>query len=119
MGKQVTNRVYVGIRLSGPDSPGLNVSVVENGDPRPLPLRLDLQSHSPGGFEWGYGSSGPARLALAILADVTGNDEYAVRHHPWFKLDVIASLPWEGWKLTESQARAWIQEHHPLDTQTQ
>lgn len=34
-----------------------------------LPLRLDLYDHSPTGFEWGYSGSGPAQLALAILAD--------------------------------------------------
>src|SRR5262245_1194599 len=36
---------------------------------RDLPARLDLRSHSPTGFEWGYGGSGPAQLALALLAD--------------------------------------------------
>src|SRR5207302_1533158 len=28
-----------------------------------------IPSHSPDGFEWGYGGSGPADLALAILID--------------------------------------------------
>ncbi len=36
---------------------------------RPLGPRLDLANHSPDGFSWGYGGSGPAQLALAILAD--------------------------------------------------
>ena len=36
---------------------------------RDLPLRLDIFSHSPSGFEWGYLGSGPAQLALAILCD--------------------------------------------------
>jgi hypothetical protein len=35
----------------------------------PLPLRCDLVNHSPTGFSWGYAGSGPAQLALAILAD--------------------------------------------------
>ena len=30
-----------------------------------------LYNHSPTGFEWGYGGSGPAQLALAILFQVT------------------------------------------------
>lgn len=34
-----------------------------------LPLRLELMGHSPTGFEWGYRGSGPAQLALAIVAD--------------------------------------------------
>src|SRR5262245_22144387 len=35
----------------------------------PLPLCLELRNHSPTGFEWGYGGSGPAQLALALLVD--------------------------------------------------
>jgi hypothetical protein len=35
-----------------------------------LPLRLDLRNHSPTGFAWGYGGSGPSQLSLAILSDV-------------------------------------------------
>lgn len=35
----------------------------------PLNPRHDLYNHSPCGFEYGYGGSGPAQLALAILAD--------------------------------------------------
>jgi len=34
-----------------------------------LPMRLDLVNHSPSGFEWSYGGSGPAQLALTLLAD--------------------------------------------------
>jgi hypothetical protein len=43
-------------------------------DSNPLNLRLDLRNHSPSGFEWGYGGSGPAQLALALLADCLGDD---------------------------------------------
>jgi len=42
---------------------------------RPLNPRLDLWNHSPTGFEWGYGGSGPAQLALALLADHFGDDQ--------------------------------------------
>ena len=110
----LTSKVYVGVRSSGPGAEGVSVSVLEDGVPRSLPLRLDLRDDSPHGFEWGFGSGGPAQLALAILADITGNDAYAVRHHHWFKLEVVGALPWEGWKLTEDQVRGWIDEHHPL-----
>jgi len=70
------------------------VTVHEEGKPaRPLNPRLDLFNHSPTGFEWGYGGSGPAQLALALLADVTGNDDGAVRAHQSFKSGAIASIP--------------------------
>jgi Family of unknown function (DUF6166) len=42
---------------------GYSVSVTVDG--RRLNPRLDLWNHSPTGFEWGYGGSGPAQLALA------------------------------------------------------
>ena len=31
--------------------------------------------HSPDGFAWGYGGSGPSQLALAILDSMTGDKE--------------------------------------------
>jgi len=42
---------------------------------RLIPMRLDLRYHSPDGFEWGYGGSGPARFVFAILADAIGDRE--------------------------------------------
>ena len=35
-------------------------------DPKPS---QKIRNHSPDGFEWGYGGSGPAQLALALLLD--------------------------------------------------
>src|SRR5215472_17163011 len=71
---------------------------------RRLRMRTDLDNHSPTGFEWGYGGSGPAQLALAILADALQDDKRAVRLHQQFKFKVIASLPRDAmWKLTRQQ----------------
>lgn len=69
-------------------------------DGLPLNPRLDLRDHSPTGFEWGYAGSGPAQLALALLADYLENDDEAVRLHQEFKHAVIAALPRQGWMLT-------------------
>ncbi|MGA2536683.1 MAG: DUF6166 domain-containing protein [Terracidiphilus sp.] len=71
---------------------------------RPLPLRLDLWNHSPTGFEFGYGGSGPAQLALAILADCCG-DELAIVFHQAFKREVIARIPGPGGSLTGTFVR--------------
>lgn len=108
------DKVYLGVRSRNADGHTVTVSVVEDGVPRSLPSRLDLRDYSGSGLEWGYGADGPAQLALAVLADVTGSDDYAVRHFHWFRLEVISELPWQEWKLTEVQVRAWIREHHPL-----
>ena len=78
-------------------------------DGRPLDPRLDLGSHSPTGFEWGYGGSGPAQLALALLADHTGDDDEAVMLHQDFKRLVVARLAFRGWELTGPQMDSWLE----------
>ncbi len=86
--------------------------VVEDaqGRERPLPPRHDLWNHSPDGFAWGYGGSGPAKLALALCASVLGNDETAVRVHQDVKWALVAGLPQGGpWQLTEDEIREVIE----------
>ncbi len=51
-----------------------------------------IHNHSPDGFMWGYGGSGPAQLALAILLLYTDRD-VAIKNYQIFKHEVIASLP--------------------------
>ena len=63
------------------------VHVIEAGwlEVAPLARRLDLRNHSPTGFEWGYEGSGPAQLALAILAHALQDDERALRFYRAFE----------------------------------
>ena len=68
-------------------------------DGHKLDPRFDLVNHSPTGFEWGYGGSGPAQLSLAILADYLGDDQMALDLYQDFKWDIVAQLP-DVWKLT-------------------
>lgn len=75
-------------------------AVIVTVDGRRLNPRLDLWNHSPTGFEWGYGGSGPAQLALAILADHCRNDEQALNFYQRLKWAVIAELPHRSWTLT-------------------
>lgn len=75
---------------------------------RHLNPRLDLSNHSPTGFNWGYGGSGPAQLALAILADAlgSGRDDDALELHQLFKWQVVARFPMsEGWTITSDDVR--------------
>ena len=69
---------------------GYAVDVTVNG--LPLEPRFDLWYHSPTGFEWGYCGSGPAQLALALLADHLANDQEALEYYQRFKLAVIAGF---------------------------
>lgn len=71
-----------------------------------LDPRNDLDNHSPDGFEWGYAGSGPAQLALAILADALGDDERAIRLHQQFKFTFVVSFG-ESWSMNASDVRAW------------
>lgn len=83
------------------------VTVVDGANTKPLPWRLDLYNHSPTGLNWGYGGSGPAQLALALLADVLNNDELAVRLHQDFKFSVVANLG-DSWTLDEAAILAHV-----------
>ena len=69
-----------------------------------------LINHSPDGFNWGYGGSGPAQLALAILLDTTGDEELALRNYQDFKWDVIAKFPMgQPFELTDVEIGKWLQ----------
>ena len=64
-------------------------------------------NHSPDGFAWGYGGSGPADLALNILAIFIGQAE-AVKYYQDFKWDFIATLPYEGGVIKREDILQWI-----------
>jgi hypothetical protein len=81
--------------------------VVRNHDGVRVPMRLDLWAHSPTGLEWGYGGSGPAQCALAVLADLTDylgvRETAAVRLHQHFKGHVVSRFPGNGtWAMDRS-----------------
>lgn len=82
------------------------VTVTDATGTRRLDLRLDLSNHSPTGFNWGYGGSGPAQLALALLADALGDDDRALRLHQLFKFKVVANWDMEkSWTTTDQFIR--------------
>ncbi len=64
----------------------------------------------PTGFEYGYGGSGPAQLALALLADATGHDCLAVALHQEFKWEFVSRFPREGFTITADEVRRWAEE---------
>ena len=89
------NKTYVG-------TPGECHSIIVEIDGQPsYRLRpttsLKLRNHSPDGFNWGYGGSGPAQLALAILldhfSDAQNPRDAALWLYQRFKWAVIARLP--------------------------
>jgi hypothetical protein len=101
---------YVGFSVDG-RAVVLNLS--ERG--RLTPERsLALVNHSPSGFEWGYGGSGPAQLALALLLDYTGDEAFALDHYQAFKTEVVSQLDCAGsderWRLTGREIDAVLRE---------
>jgi len=82
--------------------------------------------YAPMGFDWGFGGSGPADLALNVLArflpltpDATGvalRDGSSVSEAAWalhqqFKYDLIATLPRAGGSISAETIRGWITAH--------
>jgi hypothetical protein len=63
--------------------------------------------HSPTGFDWGYGGSGPADFALNILAVFEGK-EFAYRYHQDFQWEFISNLPYEGGTIKHEAIIDWI-----------
>lgn len=92
--------IYRGYRLED----GTAVVMKCSGPPtrrHRLSTMIGWVNHSPTGFEWGYAGSGPAQLALALLADALGKaqKERAIALHQRFKSHVVVRLerdkPWE------------------------
>lgn len=83
-------------------------------------------SHSPDGFEWGYGGSGPADLALNILNAFVppGQDGHmpvechrgrcswtAMRLHQDFKRTFIVGMPHAGGTIRVDDILGWLMAH--------
>ena len=96
---------------------GCVVDVVQDGQRVPIRRRLDLVSHSPTGLEWGYGGSGPAQLALAILGLVLPRHR-ALDLYQLYKGGVIASLPYDQWEIRRAQIDAWLLGHGATTART-
>lgn len=73
--------------------------------------------HSPGGFEWGYGGSGPADLALNILLLFT-DKETALRLYQDFKWQFVARVPREGGIIRREDILRWLHKERRRTYQT-
>jgi len=71
---------------------GLTKNVSLDGNSLSPSKSQEVINHSPDGFEWGYGGSGPAQLALAVLLELVDKD-LAVSQYQDFKWDYISKLP--------------------------
>ena len=96
------------VRYEGHYDSGRDVCYVEvfkpGKSPYPMQERQDIINHSPTGIAWGYGGSGPAQCAFAILLDYLGDEQRAHELYQQFKFTVVAAFPGNSeWTLTGRQ----------------
>jgi len=110
----MTHQIAYCAKRTNNDDARVTVRVTDEGgqlvSEEELAPRLDLRNHSPTGFEWGYGGSGPAQLALAICAHATGDDERALSVYQRFKDRFVASRHSDDWSISRDVALAEIKE---------
>lgn len=66
-----------------------------------------LRNHSPDGFMWGYGGSGPAQLALALMLHFL-TPAGATKIYQEFKWRVVATLPKSDFSIDEDTIVDWL-----------
>lgn len=91
-----------------PKDGGPGTIIVIDGDSNKTVLPAP-QRHSPDGFQWGYGGSGPADTAYALLLDVTGLIPPPVMYQR-FKFEVVANFDLE-FTITENEIQKWVEEY--------
>lgn len=96
------DREYLGWKERGEGGPGTVRIQHPDGRREALDPRHDLRNHSPDGFQWGYGGSGPAQLALALVADATGDDALAQRVYQSFKFKTVAGWA-ASWRISAGE----------------
>lgn len=112
-------KTYFG-KQEGPDRQVVRIRHA-NGNVTFLKHRIVL--HSPTGFGWGYGGSGPADLALNMLYDyllrtkTKGARELALDLHQSFKWGFIATATKEL-SVTGEQIGMWLKGAKELCKQT-
>lgn len=107
-------KIYKGNRADGRDiHGGFIVKVVDSNSEKEVILSAtagqQLVNHSPNGFNWGYGGSGPAQLALGLLLDTTADDNLSLRYYQDFKWEIVSKLQ-DTWELTEVSIFEWLEQ---------
>lgn len=107
---------------------GVVSAAVEDG--KKLTPLLHIVKHSPTGFEYGYGGSGPSDLALSILVNYFGESKFwekttvegfptvaskelaassSMKHYQEFKQDFIQNRNKNEWfTISEGEITDWL-----------
>lgn len=110
-------RTYMGTRVHGREPRSVPIiyisDVADDGISKTTPLKHFCR-HSPDGFEWGYGGSGPSDTALSIMVNYFNHRgmENAVGRadlcYQDFKWEFIANAPEDGFVISEKQIEDWL-----------
>ena len=92
-------KTYVGDRTID----GVQVQV----DGRPLDPCLDIHEFTKNGFEWSYEGPEPSQLALALVADHTGDPKFALELAEPFMRAIVANFDNE-WEMTSGDIEAVV-----------
>jgi hypothetical protein len=87
---------------------GCVVEVVAGESRKLLNPRFDLRRHSPDGFEWGYGGSGPSQLALALCADALEDDALALACYQEYKRGVMRILKEDTFIIYQREVKTLV-----------
>lgn len=101
--------LYYASRLASGGHQPIYKRLMPDGDPielSPEPSQ-ELYNHSPDGFQWGYGGSGPAQLALALLLDATNDRETSLAFYQAFKWERVATWG-DSWSITRGFILMWV-----------
>ena len=93
--------IYTGFRWNGVNC------VFKNGTLLPAARSQAVRNHSPDGFNWSYGGSGPAQLALAILLEELPVS-LAARLYQQFKADFVCRWKEDSFLVTSHEIGAWL-----------
>jgi len=93
-------KIYKGKRIN-PEKGNISDVIVTVND-KPLEHHI---YHSPTGFNWGYGGSGPADLARSILWDFIGTEPNP-RLYQDFKFQFVSGWK-DKWQITSKEIQNW------------
>lgn len=115
----MSNIVYTGRRV-----PNIIVMALDEGTKKARMLNpchsQAIKNHSPDGYNWGYGGSGPSQLALALLLDAIGLTPIEQRPSPetapvlaerWyqvFKNDHVSQWGEDTWRISQAEIMGWL-----------
>ncbi len=98
-------KYYIGKRINPEEKTGSDIKVWIRDEDERKKLVHHVE-HSPTGFCWGYGGSGPADLALSILWDYFETKPLTAMYMD-FKFAFVATWG-DYWRISTEEIGSWV-----------